>query len=57
MHFHADEGWDTFMKDAIGNLSALIKQFADILKALVASFKKVPAAANGDSTVEEPDYD
>jgi len=34
--------------EAIGNISALIKKFADMLKAFVASWKKVPVAANGE---------
>ena len=36
--------------DAIGAISDLIKKFADMLKAFVASWKKVPAAANKTST-------
>lgn len=35
---------------AIGKISELIKKFADMLKAFVASWKKVPAAANKTST-------
>ncbi len=38
--------------EAIGNISALIKKFADMLKAFVASWKKVPAAANGTDDAE-----
>ena len=40
--------------DAIAALSALIKKFADMLKNFVESWKKVPAAANGDQKVEDP---
>ena len=42
------------IKAAIAELSALIKKFADMLKAFVDSWNKVPAAANGDQTVEDP---
>ena len=40
---------------AIEEFSALIKKFTDMLKEFVASWTKVPAAANGDVTV--PDID
>ena len=49
----ADVHFDA-IRDAITELSALIKKFAEMLKNFVASWKKVPAAANGDQTVEEP---
>lgn len=39
---------------AISEFSAIIKKFADMLKAFIASWAKVPAAANGDQTVEDP---
>lgn len=39
---------------AIANLSALIKKLTDMLKNFVASWKKVPAAANGTETVSDP---
>ena len=45
------------IKNAIAGLSKLIEDFTAMLKAFVASWKKVPAAANGDQTVEEPNYD
>lgn len=45
--------FDTIV-NAISEFSALIKKFADMLKAFVESWKKVPAAANGDMEVEEP---
>ena len=35
------------IRDAITEFSALIKKFAEMLKNFVASWKKVPAAANG----------
>ena len=44
------------IKDAIAQLSALIKQFAAMLKAFVDSWKKVPAAAADPTPVEEPEY-
>jgi hypothetical protein len=40
--------------DAIAAISALIKKFTDMLKNFVASWKKVPAAVNGDQTVVDP---
>ena len=43
--------FDTIV-NAISELSALIKKFADMLKAFVASWKKVPAAANGTDDAE-----
>jgi hypothetical protein len=45
--------FDTIV-EAIGKLSDLIKKFADMLKNFVNSWKKVPAAANGDQEVEDP---
>ena len=39
---------------AISEFSALIKKFADMLKEFVASWTKVPAAANGDQEVSDP---
>jgi hypothetical protein len=35
------------IKDAITQFSALIKKFTEMLKNFIASWKKVPAAANG----------
>ena len=52
----ADVHFDA-IKDAIAKLSKLIEDFTAMLKAFVASWKKVPAAANGDQTVEQPNYD
>ena len=40
---------------AISEFSAIIKKFAAMLREFVASWTKVPAAANGDVTV--PDID
>ncbi len=45
--------FDTIV-NAMSELSALIKKFVDMLKAFVASWTKVPAAANGDQKVEDP---
>lgn len=50
LHFHADAGWDTVLKEAIANISALIKKFAEMLSNFVASWKKVPAAATDNYT-------
>ena len=41
------------IKDAISEFSALIKKFAEMLRNFIDSWKKVPAAANGDMEVEE----
>ena len=38
------------LKDLITQISRLIKQFTEMLKNFVASWKKVPAAANGTPT-------
>ena len=54
MHFHADAGWDATLKEAIANLSKLIKDFAKMLSNFVASWKKVPAAATEPASVEDP---
>jgi len=35
------------IKDAITQFSELIKKFTEMLKNFIASWKKVPAAANG----------
>ncbi len=43
------------IKDAITRFSKLITDFAQMLKNFVASWKKVPAAANGDVTVPNVD--
>jgi uncharacterized protein YukE len=50
----ADVHFDA-IRDAITKFSALIKDFAQMLKNFVASWKKVPSAANGD--VDVPDID
>lgn len=44
------------IKSAIAEFSELIKKFTEMLKHFIASWKKVPAAANG-MDVEEPSYD
>ena len=36
------------IQDALAGLSELIKKFTEMLKNFVASWKKVPTAANGD---------
>jgi hypothetical protein len=44
------------IREAITEFSNLIKKFTEMLKHFIASWKKVPAAANG-MDVEEPNYD
>ena len=48
----ADVHFDA-IRDAITEFSALIKKFAEMLRNFVDSWKKVPAAANGDVDVPE----
>ena len=52
----ADVHFDA-IRDAITEFSNLIKKFAEMLRNFIDSWKKVPAAANGDQVpVEEPEY-
>jgi hypothetical protein len=54
--FSENVHFDT-IREAITEFSALIKKFTEMLKNFVASWRKVPSAANGDELpLEKPEY-